>query len=390
MRMSVYYARWILLSALTGTAAGMASSVFLYALHWVTSLRNQNGWILWLLPLCGLAIGVIYHHYALDSERGTDLVLDEVDNPDGKLPLKMAPLILLTTLMTHLFGGSAGREGTAVQMGAVFADQWRRYFSLTALEKRILLVAGMGAGFGSAIGAPWAGMIFGIEVVRKKDLSWRALIPSLVASWVACGVTWVLFAPHTSYPGINVPPFSFVVLGGAAIAGIVFGLFSRMYIAIAERLKKEFASLRYPPLRPLVGGVALLLLYSWEGSYEYVGLGLDQIQSAMITPSTLMAPIQKMIFTAITLSSGFKGGEFIPLVFMGTTLGSVVGYFFPSYFSLAAGLGFASVFAAASRTPLACSIMAIELFGIEIAPFVVVSCFVASFFNGPKRIYRSH
>lgn len=388
MRPVVYFLRWIFLSTLVGASAGMASTLFLYALDIVTQLRNANGWILWLLPLCGFIIGVIYHHYALDSARGTDLILNEVREGQGRLPLKMAPLILLTTLMTHLFGGSAGREGTAVQMGAVFADQWRKYFTLSKLEKKILIMAGMGAGFGSAIGTPWAGMIFGIEVVKDKSTLWKALVPSLVSSWGAFLVTHILMAPHSQFPELHVPPLDIRLIVAVVVMGLVFGAVARFYIAVAERLKREFAALKYPPLRPLVGGIALVVLYSWEGTYEYVGLGVEAIQNSMITPSSFMMPMQKIVFTAITLASGFKGGEFIPLVFVGATLGSAIGVFFPSYFSLAAGLGFASVFAAASKTPLACAIMAIEIFGLDIAPFVIVSCFVASYFSGGRRIYN--
>jgi len=169
---------------------------------------------------------------------------------------------------------------------------------------------------------------------------------------------------------------------------VLFRSISHVFIVMSQTIQRYFSYISYPPLRPFVGGCFLVFLYWWEGSYRYAGLGLESIQSALITPSSFLDPLYKTFFTALTVSSGFKGGEFIPLVFMGTTLGSSIGVFLPAYFSLAAGLGFASVFGAASKTPIACSIMAIEIFGFSIAPYIFISCFVASYVNGEQSIYK--
>lgn len=370
-----------------GLFAGVAASVFLYLLQWMGQLRDTNGYIVWFLPVAGFVIGAVYHYYGRDAGRGTEMILHEVEIPQYRLPLRMAPLVLFGTLLTHLFGGSAGREGTSVQMGAVLADQWGRWVKLTEGDRTALLIAGMGAGFGAAIGTPIAGIVFGLEVSRRLTRSWKLLIPSGWASVAAYFVTLALGAPHSHFPQVLIPAFHWGLIIFVVMAGIAFGCIAYLYLLIAHVWESGFRAIRYEPLRPVVGGLLIVALYNWESSYRYVGLGIETIQSAFLTPSFFMDPWYKIVFTALTIASGFKGGEFIPLVFIGATLGSCVGVFFPYYFSLAAGLGFASVFAAASKTPWACSIMAIELFGPSIAPYVFVSCWLATYFSGSRSIY---
>lgn len=382
-------ARWTFFYVVIGIFAGIAATIFLYLLTFFSDLRQQNGVVIWFLPLAGLAIGLVYHYFGKNISRGTDLIFEEIYQPQKRLPFKMAPFILFSTVVTHFFGGSAGREGTAVQMGAALADQLGRFFKISAEERQTFLVAGMGAGFGAAIGAPLAGMIFGIEVVRVRSLWCKALLPSFVASVVGYAVTRVLLAPHTDFPELHVPPMSMTLFLVVIVAGAIFGSVSQAFIFLTEKMHQFFEKISFPPLRPLLGGTILAVLYYYEGSYEYVGLGLDNIQNALITPSSYVEPAYKLFFTAFTISSGFKGGEFIPLVFIGTTLGSTIGVFFPAYFSLIAGLGFASVFGAASKAPLACSVMAIEIFGFGIAPYVFICCWIASRISGARSIYRA-
>lgn len=381
------YIRRLFLSVIAGVFAGLSATFFLYALQFVTEFRLDHVEMIWLLPLAGLSIGGLYYYFGKTVVRGNQLILSEIQTPQKKTDWFMAPLILFTTLLTHLCGGSAGREGTAVQMGASLADQLGLIFKLTLDDRKILLISGMAAGFGAAVGAPLAGFVFGLEVIRSRKLAQKAFIFCFVASLVGYWITELLQTPHTDYPGIYVPPLTLKSLGFVVLAGVAFGSISHSFMAISKSLEGVFAKLSYPPLRPLIGGCVLVGLYWLEGSYRYAGLGTDAIQGALITPSLLLDPVYKIFFTALTVSSGFKGGEFIPLVFIGTTLGSSIGIFFPAYFSLAAGLGFASVFGAASKTPLACSIMAIEIFGFSIAPYIFISCFVASYINGKQSIY---
>ena len=384
------YIKWAFLSSISGVLSGIAAAIFLILLDYATRFRDANSTLIWLLPLAGFAIGWVYYHHGKDIAGGNNLILDEIHDPKKVTPFRMAPFILLGTVITHLFGGSAGREGTAVQMGASLSDQLTKFFRIEPEERKILLVSGAGAGFGAAIGTPWAGVIFGMEVINVGRIKLFALFECFIASFIAYYTTRALHAPHSRYPALDLPSFSWKTLLFVGLASIAFGLAAQLFAKLThliEHLNARFIS--YPPIKPLLAGLLLIGLYAWEGSYRFVGLGIPVIQGAMIHASRFTDPLFKGIFTAITVGSGFKGGEFIPLVFMGATLGSALSMILPVSLSLLAPLGFAATFAGASNTPIACSIMAIELFGLKIAPFAFVACFVSYYFSGHHSIYRS-
>jgi H+/Cl- antiporter ClcA len=302
-------------------------------------------------------------------------------------------LILVSTLLTHLFGGSAGREGTAVQMGASLSDALAHFFKVTLKERKYLLLAGAGSGFGSAIGAPWAGVLFGMEMIRIGPFRIVALLECLIASWVAVLTTHLLKAPHTSFLHPVLPDFSMKLLGFVFFSGICFGLLSYFFNRATHFfelfLKKLFSQSKW---RAFGGGFLLVLLFSWEGTYRFSGLGISVITESMKQISPWQDIFYKFVFTALTLAAGFKGGEFIPLVFMGSALGSFLTPFAgisdlePAFL---ASLGFAAVFGAASNTPLACTVMAAELFGIQITPYAFLVCLVSYLFSGHHGIYKS-
>lgn len=384
------YFRWTFYSVAIGILAGCAAAVFLISLEWVTQARDMNPVIILGLPLAGLFIGWVYHRYGRDISGGTNLILDEIHDPKNVVPLKMAPLILFSTLLTHLFGGSAGREGTAVQMSGSLADQLSRLFKIENEERKILLIAAAGAGFGAAIGAPWAGVVFGMEVIYVGRFKIFAWFECLVASFTGYYTAVFLGAHHTNYPTIDVGAFSFKILFYILIAGLLFGVAARVFILVThtiERINDKFIS--YPPLKPFLAGLLLVGLYYFEGSYRYVGLGIPYIQQALSNPAAFADPILKTFFTSLTIGSGFKGGEFIPLVYIGTTLGSALSVLIPVSFKLLAAVGFAAVFAGASNTPIACTLMATEIFGLSIAPYALVACLASHYISGTKGIYKS-
>ena len=382
--------RFFLLSALSGILVGTASSFFLIFLDKATFFRQTHPGIILALPVMGFIMGWVYHHYGKDSGQGTNLILEEIDNPQKTIPARMAPLVCITTILTHLFGGSAGREGTSVQMGASLSDQLSLLFKLNPQERRTLLIAGLSAGFSSAIGTPFAGMMFGLEVIRHGKPEFKAWIECFIASFVGYGMTCLWAVPRHSL--IDVPAVSFHVrtLFMMVVAGLVFGLAAQIFIHMTQAIKRlQKRGVSYPPMRLFYGGSVVVGLFFLEGSYRYAGLGLETIHQASQMVFSFQVPLLKAIFTALTVGSGFSGGEFIPLVFIGTTLGSVMSAWLSVSLPLLAGVGFASVFGGASKTPIACSIMAIELFGWGIAPYVCVSCCVSYLVSGKLSLYAS-
>ena len=381
--------RPLFLSILCGLLAGLSATLFLTSLQWITSFRTTHLWLIGLLPLAGLGIGLMFHYYGKDVAYGTHLILDEIHDPKKIIPIHMAPFIFVSTLLTHLVGGSAGREGTAVQIGATLSDQLSRLFNIAPDDRKRLLMAGAGAGFGAAIGVPLAGAIFGMEVLYVGKLKVIALPECLIASFTATYTARFLGAPHTLYPHFYGQGLHLKSLLIVAVAGVLFGLAARLFIILTHGVEKNMHRfITYPPLRPFLGGLILAGAFYWEHSYRYVGLGLSVIIQAFHLPASFLDPLYKIGFTAVTIGSGFKGGEFVPLIFIGTTLGSTLSIIVPGSLQLLASVGFSAVFAAASNTPLACTVMAIELFGIGVWPYALVACFVGYYVSGHTSIYK--
>ena len=379
----------IVVSILGGLLAGLAAAVFLFLLDAATNLRLENSRLILFLPAVGFFIGWLYWAYGKDVAGGNNLILEEIHQPKKIIPVRMAPLVFVGTVLTHLFGGSAGREGTAVQMGASLADQLTKLFKMDGVERRALLVAGAGAGFGAAIGAPWAGVIFGMEVIQVGRFQLFALGECLIASWVAYALTIFLRAPHSVYPGIILPDVSLKLIAIVIFSGMVFGLVAQLFIRLVHGIETLQKKIKFAPLKPFLGGFILLALYTVIHSYRYAGLGIETIQNSLRFTTTFADPVWKGILTAITVGTGFKGGEFIPLVFIGSTLGSAMAGALGWAPGFLAALGFAAVFGGAANTPIACAIMAGEIFGWRIVPYAFAACWLSFKFSGHLGIYRS-
>jgi H+/Cl- antiporter ClcA len=375
----------LLLAVAGGIVAGAASSLFLYGLTFVTTLRDSNPWLVVFLPVAGFLIALIYK--AFGPSLNLRIVMEESSTGKRPIPLRLAPMILITTWATHLFGGSAGREGTAVQMAAALSDRVGRLFRLDPLSRRKLLISGLGAGFASAIGAPLAGGFFALEVLRRRGIRWFAYREAFVASFAAFYTSKLLHAPHTEFPFLQRPAFSLPHAGAAICLGISFGLIARLFVFSTHYTEKLFARTLHPLWRPVVGGIFLLGFFAALGNLRYAGLGLPVIQETLRGDGHFKDLGGKFLATVITLGSGYKGGEFIPLVFLGTTAGAALAplFFFPA--SSGALLGFGAVFGAAAQTPIACAIMSAELFGWNHLPFTLVASLTAYFVSGPSGIY---
>lgn len=402
LRSARFLARWAAILIPVSVAIGATSAFFLWSLDEVTTTRLDHPWLLYLLPIAGLALAGVYQCWGRETEGGNNLLLDEIHEPAKGVPARIAPLILAGTLATHLFGGSAGREGTALQMGGGIASGFNRFLGLEGEDRRILLIGGIAAGFGSIFGTPIAGAIFAMEVLTVGRIEHRALIPVLIASLTADYAAGVFGAHHTAYSIAHVArdgalPFDLALMAKVLLAGAAFGLVALVFSELTHFMSTALRSvIRSPLLRPVVGGVAVIALAAFVGR-DYLGLGiLPESPGSVTIPAAFYEggadPLSwwwKLLFTAVSLSAGFKGGEVTPLFFIGATLGNRIAILLGAPVDLFAGLGFVAVFAAAANTPLTCVVMGIELFGAGSAVYIAAACFVAYVISGRSGIYLS-
>ena len=383
--------QWLALGAAVGVCCGAASALFLWLLGEVTDYRGGHEVIVFALPAAGLAIGLVYARFGATVAGGNNLVIDTIHDDGPEIPFRMLPMVLAGTVLTHLFGGSAGREGTAVQMGASLADFTSHRLRLSGTLRRQLLAAGIAGGFGSVFGTPVAGAVFGLELVVLGRIEYEALVPALVAAVVGDLTTQGLGIVHVAYPAApHVALTPQLVLAWVAFAAAI-ALASTAFIELTHFLKRRGA--RHIPhlgARMAIGGALVVGMWQLVGTSDYLGLGVPTILRAFSDPSLpAWAFAAKLVFTAVTLGAGFLGGEVTPLFFIGAALGGVLGPVLGVPRELGAGVGMAAMFATASNTPLALSIMAVELLGANALPHVLIVCAIAYVLSGHRSIYPS-
>ena len=397
--------KWLAVIVPMAVLAGSACALFLWSLDRATETRFENPWLLYLLPVAGVAVGFAYHWLGKSAEGGNNLILEEIHRPGCGVPKRMAPLILISTVITHLFGGSAGREGTAVQMGGSIASSLARLFRLDPAAVRILLMAGIAAGFGAVFGTPLAGAVFALEVLAIGQMRYDALTACLAAAMIGDWTCHAWGIGHTHYTlgymsdGM-VPTHFFhleaLMLAKVALAAVAFGMASYLFSELSHAASAGYKKIcPYAPLRPAIGGVLVIGLVYALGTTQYLGLGVTSPDPEHVTIASLFTTQDvhptawwwKLVFTVVTLSAGFKGGEVTPLFFIGAALGNALAGLLGAPLDLFAALGFVAIFAGATNTPLACTIMGIELFGAANGVYIAVACFIAYLCSGHTGIY---
>jgi H+/Cl- antiporter ClcA len=385
----VNFIKWFLICIICGLIIGTSAAFFLYSLDQVTQWRENNLWIIYTLPIIGLLVGAMYFYIGGETKKGNNLLLEEHQDPQTKVPLKMAPLVLIGTLLTHLGGGSAGREGTAVQMGGAIADQFTSLFKLNDTERKTILIIGISAGFAAVFGTPIAAAIFALEIMLFKNIRVADIAPSFATSYIAHYTCLAWGIQHTSFTISTIPSINAVTIVSTFLAGLIFGLAALLFTKINFAWSSLFKKIKYEPLRPFIGGIVLLVVIYLLGTTKYIGLGIPSIQDAFIHPAGNIDFLIKLLLTTFTLSAGFKGGEVTPLFFIGATLGNILIWFIPLPMSLLAGMGFVAVFAGATHCALASILLGIELFGLDAGLYIGIASITAYFTSGANGIYSA-
>ncbi len=382
------FLKWVLIALVTGAVGGLVGTAFHLSVSWAAACRQARPWLLYLLPASGLLIGLIYH--ALKTEnRNTNTIIDSIHFGD-RVPLALVPTIFLATVITHLFGGSAGREGAALQIGGSLGNYVGRVFRLDDKDMRIATLSGMSAVFAALFGTPLTATVFALEVISVGVLYYVALVPCLVASLTALEISLVFGVAPTRFAVTVLPvqPLMLLKVAGLALlcsaVSVIFCLAMHHTDHLLRRLiKNDF-------VRVFCGGTLIVLLTLLVGSGDYNGAGMDVITRAIEQGSARPeAFFLKLLFTAVTLGAGYKGGEVVPCFFVGATFGCVTGALLGIPPGFAAAVGLVCVFCGAVNCPLASILLSVELFGSTELVYFALACGIAYMLSGTFGLYSS-
>ncbi|WP_281529286.1 voltage-gated chloride channel family protein [Enterococcus faecium] len=390
MRILVYMLKWLVITAILGIFMGSLSAFFLNSLTVVTDIRLSHPWLLYLLPVSGALFAYLYAYHGGLSSRGNNLVIDQGNGGEEKIPLRLIPLTLFGTITTHLFGGSVGREGTAVQMGGALADNTARLFRLDKSEREILIISGISAGFSSVFGTPLAGTLFGLEVLAIGKVRTEAIFPSFFAALFANFMTESYGVSHLHYQMGVIPEWSMFLFFKVFVAGIAFGLIGWVFSRSIVFLKARYAQwIPHPIWRNTIGGAVVVAAALILQTQRYLGLSLPLLQESFNGQAHVYDFIGKLFFTVLSLGAGYQGGEVTPLFEIGATLGAALAPLLHVSVPFLAGLGFIGVFSGATNTPIACFVMGIELFGSQAAVYFFMICLISFMCSGNSGIYSA-
>lgn len=382
------FLKWVLIAVVTGTAGGLVGSAFHLSVSWAAAFRGAHPWLLWLLPAAGCLIGLIYHLFRTEN-KNTNTIIDSIHFGD-RVPLSLVPAIYLATVITHLFGGSAGREGAALQIGGSLGNYAGRLFHLDEKDMRVATLSGMSAVFSALFGTPLTATIFALEVISVGVIYYSALVPCLVASLAALQLSLLFGIAPTRFFVAAFPVQIGLLLRVAALA-LLCTVVSILFCLAMHGAEHFFQKrIRSPYLRIAVGGALITALTLLLGTGDYNGAGMELITRAV--EEGRAAPdafFWKILFTALTIGCGFKGGEVVPTFFVGACFGCVTGALLGIPPGFAAALGLVCVFCGAVNCPIASIILSIELFGSTELVYFALACGLAYMLSGTFGLYSS-
>ena len=381
--------RWVIFAILSGLIVGGIGTLFYFGMYLVTLTRTKNPWLIFLLPVSGLVIVGCYRLLHDEKDTGTNLVLSAIHS-DEELPLRMAPLIFLSTLITHLFGGSAGREGAALQLGGSIGNGLGKLFCFDDKDKHIMIMCGMSAAFSALFGTPMAAAIFSMEVVSVGVMYYAALVPCVISSLVASMVARYFGVSQELFLIDNIPAFRFLPAVKISVLAVLCAGVSILFCIMlhsSDHLYKRFFKNAY--IRIFVGGCLVIALTLLVGDQTYNGAGMNMIEQYMQGQVPPEAFILKMLFTAVTLGAGFKGGEIVPSFFTGAAFGCLFGNILGFSPSLCTAVGMTAVFCGVTNCPITALLISFELFGYDAMPYFLLAVAFSYMLSGYYGLYSS-
>lgn len=381
--------KWILFAIIVGAIVGLCGTAFYFALSLVTVLRTQNTWLIFLLPLGGLGIVAMYRFLHNEKDTGTNLVISAIHS-DDELPLRMAPLIFVSTLITHLFGGSAGREGAALQMGGSIGNALGKLFRFDDKDKHVMIMCGMSAAFSALFGTPMAAAILPMEMVSVGVMYYIALVPCVISSLVAHGIAYSFGVSNEMFIIRSIPKFGIITSIEISVLAILCALVSILFCVLlhkSEDLYKRFFT--NPYIRVIAGGCIIIVLTLLVGNQDYNGTGINIIEHCINGTVRPEAFLLKMIFTALTLGAGYKGGEIVPSFFTGAAFGCLFGNLLGFSPTLCTAVGMTAVFCGVTNCPITSLLISFELFGYDGMPYFLLATALSYMLSGYFGLYRS-
>lgn len=381
--------KWLFCSVVCGCFIGSVGAVFHLMLGYVGNLRVEYPFLLFGLPVAGIIIVFMYNIVHEAGNRGTNLVITAIQSND-EVPGRVAPLIIVSTLLTHLCGGSAGREGAALQVGGALGNTFAKLFKFDEKDTRIMIMCGMSACFSALFGTPIAAAVFSMEVISVGVMYYAALVPCVLAAFIAQGISSALGLESTHFVVDEIASFSLINGSKFIIMSILFALASILLCVVLHGTSKLYTDyINNPYIRIIIAGTLVIAMRYIFGTTDYLGAGSDIIARRFVTSCAWYVFLLKMLFTAVTLGGGFKGGEIVPTLFVGATLGSFLAPIFGLPVGLCAACGMVSVFCGVTNCPLTSFILSIEMFGASTMKFTLLCIALSYLLSGYYSLYNS-
>lgn len=384
-----YFLKWTVISIVVGSLGGLTGGLFSKGVALATNFRLSHDWTLYFLPVGGIVIVFLYQFFHEGNNKGTNMVIESISSNEEVTPAS-GPLIFISTIITHLVGGSSGREGAALQLGACIGNVLGKAIRLDEKDKKVAIMCGMSTVFAALFGTPLAAAVFSMEVISIGIMYYAALMPCLFSALIGASIAKRMGIPPEAYHVADMPVFSVGTVSVVVILAVLCAVVSILFCVMlhkAHHLYRHY--FKNPYIRILTASAILILITLLSGTRDYNGSSMALIENAMEGSVRYEAFFMKMIFTAVTLSAGFKGGEIVPTLCVGATFGCAFGNLFGFSPALCAACGMAAMFAGVTNCPVSTMLIALELFGAEGMAYYAVAVAVSFTLSGYYSLYSS-